>query len=138
MSVEATWVEESLLKRLTKASYYSMMADECTHVTTVEERSVLCCWEEDGLPVEQFLEIVHLQQADAGSIYTALIECFKKKNLQVGGIMGMGFDRAATFSGKRSGFQAQMKDFAPHALFVHSHCHNYAADGLHSSCKFNT
>ena len=34
----------------------------------------------------------------------------------------MGFDGAATFSGKKSGVQARMKKFAPHALFVHCHC----------------
>ena len=32
-----TWVEEFLLKRLKKASYYSIMADKCTDVTTVEK-----------------------------------------------------------------------------------------------------
>ena len=118
-----TWVEESLLKRLKKASYYSIMADEYTDVTTVEELSVFCRWEEDGLPVEHFLEIVHLQQAHAESIHSALIECLKKKNLQVGRIVVMGFDGAATFSGKRSGVQARMKKLAPHALFVHCHSH---------------
>lgn len=76
------WVEDALLKRLKKASYYSIMADECTNVTTVEELSIFCRWEEDGLPVEHFIEIVHLQQADAESIhYSALIECLKKKDL---------------------------------------------------------
>ena len=34
-----TWIEESLLKWLKKASYYSIMAGECTDVTTVEELS---------------------------------------------------------------------------------------------------
>ena len=111
-----TWVEESLLQRLKKASYYSIMADECTDITTVEELSVFCRWEQDGLPVEHFLEIVHLQKADAESIHLALVECLKQKNLQVGRIVGMGFDGAATFSGKRSGVQARMKKFAPHAL----------------------
>ena len=117
------WVEDALLKRLKKASYYSIMADECTDVTTVEELSIFCRWEEDGLPVEHFLEIVHLQKANAESIHSALIECLKKKDLQVGRIVGMGFDGAATFSGKKSGIQARMKKFAPHALFVHCHCH---------------
>ena len=37
-----TWVQESLVKRLKKPSYYSIMADECTDVTTVEELSVFC------------------------------------------------------------------------------------------------
>ena len=123
VEVLGTWVEESLLKRLKKASYYSIMADERTDVTTVEELLVFCRWEEDGSPVEHFLEIIHLQQADAESIHSALIECLKKKSLQVGKIVGMGFDGAATFSGKKSGVQARMKKFAPHALFVHCHCH---------------
>ena len=36
------WVEESLLKRLCQASYFSIMADECTYVVTIEEMSVFC------------------------------------------------------------------------------------------------
>ena len=35
----------------------------------------------------------------------------------------MGFDGAATFSGKRSGVQARIKRHSPHALFVHCYCH---------------
>ena len=34
----------------------------------------------------------------AESIYLALVKCIKDKNLQVGNIVGMGFDDAATFS----------------------------------------
>ena len=35
----------------------------------------------------------------------------------------MGFDRAATFSGKKTGVQARLKKHASHAVFVHCHCH---------------
>ena len=48
------WVEESLLRRLHQAPFYSLMADECTDISTVEELSIFCRWIEDGLPVEQF------------------------------------------------------------------------------------
>ena len=45
------WVEETLLKRLQSKSYYIIMVDECTDIsTTVEELSLFCCWEENGLP----------------------------------------------------------------------------------------
>ena len=37
--------------------------------------------------------------------------------------MGLGFDGAATFSGKRTGVQARIKKHTPHAIFVHCHCH---------------
>ena len=38
-------------------------------------------------------------------------------------VIGMGFDGAATFSGKKIGVQARLKQHAPHALFVCCHCH---------------
>ena len=73
------WVEEVMLKRLRKASCYSIMADECTDITSVEELSIYCCWVEDGLPVEHFLEIIHLKKGDAETICSALIDCLKQK-----------------------------------------------------------
>lgn len=116
----ATWAEESILKRLQKAPWYSLMADECINISCVEELSVFCRWEEDGVPVECFLELIPLKRADAETIYSTLIECLKKKDLQV---VGLGFDGASTFSGHRTGVQARIKKHSPHALFVHCHCH---------------
>ena len=123
MEALGIWVEESLLKRLRQASCFSIMADECTDVSTVEEMSVFCRWEEGGSPEEHFLEIIHLKRANAESIYSALVECLKEKDLQVSRIVGMGFDGASTFSGKKTGVQTRIKKLAPHALFVHCHCH---------------
>ena len=37
-------------------------------------------------------------------------------------IVCMGFG-ARTFSGKKTGVQTRLKTIAPHALFVHCHCH---------------
>ena len=39
-----TWVEESLLKQLHQAPFYSIMADECTDVSNFEELSLFCRW----------------------------------------------------------------------------------------------
>ena len=97
-----TWVEESILQQ---ASHYSIMADECTDITTVEEMSVFCRWEEKGIPEEHFLEIIHFRQANAESIFSALVECLKEKKLQINRIVGMDFDGASTFSGKKTGVQ---------------------------------
>ena len=70
-----TWVKEVyFLKRLQKASVFSVMADECSVITAVEELSVFCHWEEDGTPVECFLDIVPLKKADAESKYLALVK----------------------------------------------------------------
>ena len=40
---------------------------------------MFCRWEEEGSPEEHIWEIVHLKQANAESIYFALVECLKDK-----------------------------------------------------------
>ena len=47
-------VDEFQLKLLHKAPFFSLMADECTDITTIEELSVFCRWVEDGELVEHF------------------------------------------------------------------------------------
>ena len=64
-------MEESLLSRLQQAPCYTLMADECTDVTTLEEMSIFCHRVENGLPVEHFIDIVPLKSTDAENIYTA-------------------------------------------------------------------
>ena len=54
MEALAAWVEEFLLKRLHQASCFSIIADECTDVVTIEEMLVFCRWEEEGSPEEHF------------------------------------------------------------------------------------
>ena len=51
------------------------------------------------------------------------MEYCKEKNIQLGRIIGMGFDGAAAYSGNKIGVQRRLKELSPHALFVHSRCH---------------
>ena len=118
-----TWVDESQLYQLQNASFFSLMADECTDIATIEELSIFCRWMEDGKPVEHFMDIIPLKKADAESIYSLLVDWLTKRNIQLGKLVGMGFDGAATFSGKNTGVQARLRENSPHALFMHCRCH---------------
>ena len=77
------------------------MVDECTDVTTVEELFLFCRWIENGEPTEHFIDLLPMKRTDTESIYSALVECLKGKNIQLSNLIGMGFDGAATFSGKK-------------------------------------
>ena len=92
-------MEECRLERLCKAPFYSVMADECTDIATIEELSLFYRWAEDGEHVEDFSDIIPLKKADAASIYTTLTDWFKQKGIQPSNLVGMGFDGAAIFSG---------------------------------------
>ena len=47
-----TWVEESLLSGFIDTLFFTIMADECTDVTTIEELTICCHWVESGVPEE--------------------------------------------------------------------------------------
>ena len=98
------------------------MADECTDVTTIEGLTICYRWVESGVPEEHFIEILPLKKANAESIYSALVEYCREKNIQLGRLIAMGFDGATTFSGDKTGVQ-RLKGRSPHALFVHCRCH---------------
>lgn len=105
VEVHGVWTEESLLKRLHKAPFYSLVADECADITTVEDLAIFsCCRVEVG----HFLDIVLLKKADAKTIYSTLVDFLMQKNIQLSKLVGMGFD-GATFSGKHNGVQSLLK-----------------------------
>ena len=61
------------------------------------------------------MEIVHLKKADTESIYFALVECLKEKQLEINRIIAMDFAGASIFSGKKAGVQTKIKKIPPHA-----------------------
>ena len=75
-------MEECQLKCLCKTPFYSVMADECTDIATIEELSLFFRCTEDGEPVEHFFDIVPLKKADAASIYTTLTDWLRQKSIQ--------------------------------------------------------
>ena len=83
-----------------------LQLDECTDVTVVEEMSVFFRWTENGEPVEHFFDVLPLKKANAESITTVLMDYLVQKELSLSCLVGMGFDGAATFSGRTTGVQA--------------------------------
>ena len=56
---------------------------------------------DNGVPEKHFIKILPLKKANAENIYSALVEVCRKKNIQLGRLIGMGFVGAATFSGDK-------------------------------------
>ena len=94
------WVDKLQVNQVRNAPFFSLMADECVDVANIEELSAYCRLVEDGVQVEHFMEILPLKKTDAQSM---LLEWLKKKDLQCNKLVGMGFDGAATFAGRKSG-----------------------------------
>ncbi len=92
--------------------FFSIIADECTDVTTIEELIICCRWVESGVPEEHFIEILPSKKPNAESIYSALLEYCREKNILLGRFIGIGFDGAAIFSGDKTGVQRSLKELS--------------------------
>jgi len=104
---------------LYQVEYFSLLADECTDISTIEELSVVICWVENGLPVEHFIKLVPLRKPDASTIYETLTDCMKNKGLVIGNMISW----SNNFSGRHNGVQALLNKNSPRSIFVHCHCH---------------
>ena len=63
-----------------------------TLMSQPEELTICCHWVESGVTEEHFIEILPLKKATAKSIYFALVKYCREKNIQLGRLIGMGFD----------------------------------------------
>ena len=64
----AQWVENRLLRSLKQSSYFTLMGDECTDITPMEELSLCFRWLKGGKPEEHFLQVIHFTRTDAESL----------------------------------------------------------------------
>ena len=99
------FIDQSVLSRMKKSQFYSIMADESADVSSKEELSICGRWVEDGKAVEHFLDIVRAREVDAQSLTQYLLEFLQGKGLDVRKMRGLGFDGAITMSGAKSGVQ---------------------------------
>ena len=116
-------IERDLLSSFKSSTYFSLMADESTDVSSKEELSICARWEQDNKPVEHFLGIVPAKETIAEAISSYLCAFLESKSIDITTMRGLGFDGTNTMSGQRSGVQKRLRLHSPSAVYVHCRCH---------------
>ncbi len=128
-------VRDSILSEIRSAGWYSLMADECTDVATIEQMSICIRFVDDKPEVrEEFLGFVKLDSADAVTISASLLSFLSSCNLDLSHLRGQGYDGASVMAGKVSGVSARILEEQPRAMYVHCRAHNLNLV-VSSSCK---
>ena len=118
-------LESNLLSSFKGSTYFSLMADESTDISSKEELSVCARWLDNKKPVEHFLGIMPAKETTAEAIADYLTMCtfLESKNIDITKMSGLGFDGTNTMSGQRSGVQLRLRLHSPSAIYVHCRCH---------------
>ena len=72
---------------------------------------------------EYFLTFVEASTLDAKSLTQYIVNTLTKHQLDLTCIVSQGYDGASVMSGHCSGVQTRLKEFAPHAVYIHCHAH---------------
>ena len=138
ISAIASFIRSKLLASISRSKFFTLMADECTDVSSTEELSICCQWLENGKPVEHFIDIIHITEMKAAAITTVLTEFMSSHGIDVRQMRGMGFDGAATFSGKKSGVQTRLENLSLHAIYLHWGSQSHIAACMCPSCQHHS
>lgn len=127
---------EKLIVRIKKAEIFSVMCDETTDISTVEQMS-LCVriFDEKNFCVEDlFLQFIELSDVTGRGLAKTILETLTAMNLDISKIRGQGYDGAAAMSGRLNGVQAIIRETVPTAIFVHCSSHTLSL-AIADSCN---
>ncbi|XP_028395699.1 uncharacterized protein LOC114519730 [Dendronephthya gigantea] len=130
ISICESIIREKIIAKI--QTYWSLMADETTDVSSTEQMSICIRFVNSKLEVcEEFLGFVKLTKMDAQSVYDVLIPTLEGWGLDLTALVGQGYDGASVMSGSKNGLHKKVTDHYPNAVYVHcrSHVLNLALAG---------
>ena len=114
---------EEITRKIKNSSYVSVQADETTYILCKSQFVIIVRYVKDFKPVKRFLKFVELQDRTANGLTQALKENLDSLNLE-SKLIAQAYDGAAVMRGSINGVQVPMKNFFPHAHYVHCYLTN--------------
>ena len=124
---------------MTTAGFFSLIADETTDISSIEQLSVLLRYVhlagQQVTTKELFIMMTDVDDLTGAGLKQKLQTIIVDLGLNYNNLVGLGFDGAANMSGHLSGAQALFRNDLPHAFYVHCFAHKLSLV-LVSSTKF--
>lgn len=120
----ADGVLNRILQSVRNAKYYSIMVDETSDVSRLEQVAVCFRHVDEELKViENFVGFYETKDTKSETLFLIVKYILTRFNLDLSDMRGQSFDGAANVSGDISGLQSRIRKENPLALFVHCVAH---------------
>ena len=119
------WFKQSIAVKSMKSDFFSILVDETLYISKKEQLKVVlrCIDPKEVTMHEYFLMFVEATILDAKSLTQYIVNTITKYQLDLTCTVSQGYDGASVMSGNCSGVQTRLKEFAPHAIYIHCHAH---------------
>ena len=121
-------IRGKILKELKASKFFSVLADETSDVSNIEQLSILVRYVHEDVIGEPSVKEVFLGFCEAtdlsGEGLSRLIMAkLRGWGIDLSDMRGQGYDGASAMSGKFNGVQAKIRAQYPLAMYVHCACH---------------
>lgn len=138
LQIMALDILRNIAADLHNASFFTIMADECTDSANKEELVLCFRWVDDHLEVhEEFIGLYQISNISADTIVAVIKDTLLRMNLNLNRCRGQCYDGAGAMAGAHKGVASQISREEPRALFTHCYGHalNLAACDAVKKCK---
>ena len=127
LKVLGNQISQAQLEDLLKSPFYSIMIDESTDMSVINEMVVYARYiDSSALVKTAFLKIVELRNGSADTIEEALLAYLSDNSIPISGLVGFGSDGAAVMTGRLSGVATRLKRRQPILTSIHCVAHRLA------------
>ena len=130
LQIIALQILRNIAADLQNASFFTIMADECTDSANKEELVLCFHWVDDHLEVhEEFVGLYQISNTSADTIVAVIKDTLIRMNFRC---RGQCYDGAGAMAGVHKGVAAQISSEESRALFTHCYAHalNLACDAM--------
>ena len=138
VKVMALRILRKIAESLQSTSFFTIMVDETTDVSNVEQVVICLRWVSEKFEVlEDFIGLYEVASTAAENIYATITDVLLRLNLAISKVRGQCYDGAATMSGAKSGVVTRLNAAEPRAVFTHCYGHslNLACSDTIKKCK---
>ena len=127
----------NLVKKITQAEYFSVLADETTDISCKEQLFICIRYvDSDNCLQEDSLQFIEVDLLSGESLSRAILTNLQRFGIDISKMRGQGYDGAAAMSGRLHGVQAYVQEVVPTAVYVHCAAHslNLVISKLYRDC----
>jgi hypothetical protein len=119
-------IQSKVLSNVKKSLFYSVLADETTDISQVEQFSLCLRYvDEDSFKIgEDFFMFVPVHEVTSTALAKTVLETLSSLGLDLNKLRGQGYDGASAMRGQFRGVQACIKQKLPLAVYTHCSSHN--------------
>ena len=119
LAIVSKFVLDHIVGQIKAAGAFSVIADETSDISNLEQASLYIRFVHEGEICEKFIGFMETASTTGQSLFELIKTTLQSNSLDLSKIVGQGYDGASNMSSSRVGVSGLMRNEAPRAIYIH-------------------